>query len=140
MTPLERLKASPDFVRQTEPVDIAEAEALVGHALPDDLRDLLSTCAEFRAFFGENYFWLNPVREFIEINTNADIRECYPGQLIFASSGGGEYYALNTTVTPPRYAVVPAIGGPEDAIDQGPSLNHLLERLEQGRLFDEPPE
>mgnify|MGYP000707657937 CR=1 FL=1 len=78
-------------------------------------------------------------REFIEINTNADIRECYPGQLIFASSGGGEYYALNTTVTPPRYAMVPTIGGPDDALDQGPSLNHLLERLEQGRLFDEPP-
>ena len=140
MTPLERLKASQDFVRQTEPVDIAEVEARVGCTLPDDLRDLLSTCAGFEAFFGAHYFWFYPVPEFIEVNTDPDIRECYPGQLIFASSGGGAYYALNTNVTPPRYAMVPAIGGPGDALDQGPTLNHLLERVEQDLLFDEPPE
>ena len=140
MTRLERLKASPDFVRQTEPVDMAEVEARIGHILPDELRDLLSTCAGFEAFFGENYFWVIPVFEFVEFNTNPDIRECYPGQLIFASSGGGEYFSLNTNVTPPRYAMVPAIGGPDDALDQGPTLHHLLERLELDRLFDPPPE
>lgn len=136
MSALARMRDLREWSPQTVPVDINEIESRIGRPLPSDLGEFLAACAGFEGFFGKSYLYLYGADEFLEINTEPTTAECYPGFLIFGGNGGGEYFAVDTRSIPPRFAMIPCVGGAEDAIDQGSTLHDLLERAEQGDLFD----
>lgn len=89
---------------------LAEAEAKLRWALPNDYRAFLRKANGGEGFVGENYLILWAGEELAQFNKEYQVQDYAPGLTLFASDGGGEGFAFDTRSTPPPVVQVPFIG------------------------------
>lgn len=101
---------------------------------PDDYILFLSCHDGSSDFLGGFYVQFFAFEDLILDNQDIRTDEFYPGLVIFASNGGGEYWAFDKRTDPPRIVQIPAVGGISDALLCGHSFSEFLEYLDKGEF------
>ena len=89
---------------------IADAEAKLRWALPNDYKELLRNANGGEGFIGENYLILWAAEELAQFNKEYQVQDYAPGLILFGSDGGGEGFAFDTRSSPAPIVQVPFIG------------------------------
>ena len=103
----------------------------LGVSLPENYLDFLRQTNDYIGDVGDDGFvsiW--PIEEVLLINEANHFREWIPGLVLFASDGGGEFYAFDMRGQSAKVVMVPAIPlDLEYAVEVGSSFVDFLERL-----------
>ncbi len=117
--------------------DLAAAEAVLGHRLPEDYAAFLRHQDGLADFVGEAYLDLWTLPDVVARNADEDpwssLRDGHPGILVVGSDGGGEWVAYDMRRTPPPVLLVNNLSsGWHEACWQADSVDDLLARLRGG--------
>jgi SMI1 / KNR4 family (SUKH-1) len=87
-------------------------------------------------FVGENYLSLWKIEELAQFKSEYEVEEYAPGFLFFASNGGGEGYAFDTTTEAFPIYIIPFIGmSRECAIPVSQSFDGFFEALRRDEFW-----
>jgi hypothetical protein len=89
---------------------VALALSELGMSLPPSYLSFVRQHNGGDGFVGENYLSLWKIEELAQFNADYEVHEYAPGFLFFASNGGGEGYAFDTTVDTFPVHIIPFIG------------------------------
>ena len=115
---------------------VALALLELGISLPPSYLSFVSEKNGGEGFVGENYLSLWKVEELAQFNADYQVAKYAPGFLFFASNGGGEGYAFDTTVEAFPIHIIPFIGmSREDAIPVSQSFDGFFEALRRDEFW-----
>lgn len=132
MMKAEELTAGLEKFPPPSPAAMAEFLARIPFELPKGFLEFMREHSGAEGTVGRQYLALWPLETIHERNAQYGVTEFAPHLLLFGSDGGGEAYAFDSRVIPPRIVRVPFVGF-DDEIDFG---SEFLEFL--WRLRDEP--
>ena len=115
--------------------EVQSAEQLIGHRLPDELRQVLLRFERPEGFLGESYIRFFDLSELIKCwrMSNEWAQRFVP----IASNGGGEWYGYDSRAVPPVFLLMPMIGTEWGvAMSLSDTWSGLVEALKAGKLFD----
>jgi SMI1 / KNR4 family (SUKH-1) len=115
---------------------IASALRELGISLPSSYLSFVREKNGGEGFVGENYLWLWKIEELAQFNSDYQVEEYSPGFLFFASNGGGEGYAFDTTVEALPIHIIPFIGmSRDDAIPVSKSFEGFFDALRRDEFW-----
>ena len=122
--------------------DIGASDASLGelmaglqHRLPEDYLGFMRRWNGYNGDVGE-YGSVNiwAVEEILAANEANNFREWIPGLVLFASTGGGDFYAFDLRNDPPKVVGIPSIPlDVKEAVEVGDSFTQFLEQLAQSK-------
>jgi SMI1 / KNR4 family (SUKH-1) len=115
-----------------DPVVVAAVADRLGADLPPDYRAFLLHANGGEGFVRDGgYLRLWPIDEIENNNDQLEVSQSAPGLVFFGTDGGGEGYAFDTRVQPPRIVQVPLVGMSDENtwIEQGHTLAELVDRI-----------
>jgi hypothetical protein len=124
---LARFKCNPPAPQE----NVDALETSMGCELPSDFREFLTYCNGGEGFVGPNsYLVLWPVEKLQRFNHDYEVAEYLDDVLLIGSSGGGEAYGFQTSVTPWRVIQVPFIGMEPRLVESiAPSFSEFVATL-----------
>ena len=132
---LRKILKSPKASIGASEASLQKLMAGLGHRLPDDYLDFMRQWNGYNGDVGE-YGSVNiwAVEEILPANEANNFREWIPGLVLFASTGGGDFYAFDMRHDPLKVVAIPSI--PLDiqyAVEVGGSFIGFLEHLAQSQ-------
>lgn len=115
--------------------EIEAAELALKHVIPNQWREYLLRPSWLRCGWpsDECYIHLNTPSESVSLANDWAASRSHPGILLIGSDGAGEHLAIDTRLsTPPVMAVNNTASDWKDALEQAPSLDCFLSRVEDG--------
>jgi len=115
---------------------VALALSELGISLPPSYLSFMRLHNGGYGFVGENYLSLWKVEELAQFNAEYQVHEYAPGFLFFASNGGGEGYAFDTTIDKFPVHIIPFIGmSRNDAIPVSDSFEGFFDALRRDKFW-----
>jgi hypothetical protein len=110
--------------------DVAAVEQFVGRRLPSDYIGVLHRHDGAEGWIGDQYLALWPANEVIANNVTLETERLIPGNLLFATDGGGEAFGFDGR---DAVVMVPLVGMSVDTVVKlGPTLGDWLVQLSLG--------
>jgi SMI1 / KNR4 family (SUKH-1) len=118
---------------------VASALSELGKSLPPSYVNFVRQKNGGEGFVGENYLSLWKIEELAQFNSDYEVEEYAPGFLFFASNGGGDGYAFDTTAEAFPIHIIPFIGmSRKDAIPVSPSFDGFFDALRRDQFWPTP--
>jgi hypothetical protein len=114
---------------------LGELMAGLKYRFPEDYLEFMRRWNGYNGDVGEYggvYIWA--VEEILPANEANNFREWIPGLVLFASTGGGDFYAFDFRHDSPKVVAIPSIPlDVKDAVEVGASFTQFLEQLAQSK-------